>query len=61
MITEKQSVIIKKKMLEQKITVTQLANEFGFSRPLVSSVISGRLNNSNIENLLKERFIYKKQ
>lgn len=61
MITEKQSIAIKKKLLEQKLTITDLASEFDISRPYLSSVISGARNNKAVEQKLKERFLSKKK
>ena len=59
MITEKQSLSIKKKMLEENITVTALAKEFGVSRTLLSSIISGSRNNKLVEEKLKNRYFKK--
>lgn len=60
MITEKQSLAIKKKMLEQGITVTELAKELGIQRTFLSGIISGKRNSKEIENKLKERFLGRK-
>lgn len=57
MITEKQSLTIKKKMLEQGITVTRLAEEFNIQRTFLSSIISGKRNSKEIESKLKEKYL----
>ena len=60
MITEKQSLTIKKKMLEEKKTVTELAKEFGVARTFLSGIISGKRNSKEIEEKLKEKYLRKK-
>ena len=60
MITEKQSLTIKKKMLEQGITVTKLAQEFGVQRTFLSSIISGKRNSKEVETKLKEKYLGKR-
>lgn len=60
MITEKQSLTIKKKMLEEKKTVTELAKEFGVERTFLSSIISGKRNSKEIEEKLKEKYLRRK-
>ena len=57
MITERQSLAIKKKMLEQGKTVTQLAKELGIERTFLSGVISGKRNSKNIEDVLKQKYL----
>lgn len=54
MITEKQSIAIKKKMLEKKITVTELAIQFGIERTYLSGILNGSRNSKEIEKQLKE-------
>lgn len=60
MITEKQSLTIKKKMLEQGTTVTKLAEEFSVQRTFLSSIISGKRNSKEIETRLKEKYLGKR-
>ena len=60
MITEKQSLTIKKKMLEQGITVTKLAQEFGVQRTFLSGIISGKRNSKEVETKLKEKYLGKR-
>lgn len=60
MITEKQSLTIKKKMLEQGITVTKLAQELGVQRTFLSSIISGKRNSKEVETKLKEKYLGKR-
>ena len=60
MITEKQSLAIKKKMLEQGITVTELAKELGIQRTYLSGIISGQRNSKKVESKLKEKYLARK-
>lgn len=60
MITEKQSLAIKKKMLEQEITVTELAKELGIQRTYLSGIISGQRNSKEVEAKLKEKYLGRK-
>lgn len=60
MITEKQSLAIKKKMLEQGITVTELAKELGIQRTYLSGIISGQRNSKEVESKLKEMYLGRK-
>ena len=60
MITEKQSIIIKKKMLEQRLTVTDLARQLGISRTYLSGIISGQRNSKEVEARLKEIYLGRK-
>lgn len=60
MITEKQSLAIKKKMLEDKITVTSLAIELGVARTFLSGIISGKRNSKEVEDKLKEKYLRRK-
>lgn len=54
MITEKQSIAIKKKMLEKKINVTELAIQFGIERTYLSGILNGSRNSKEIEQKLKQ-------
>jgi len=60
MITQKQSLTIKKKMLEQGITVTKLAEEFGIQRTFLSGIISDKRNSKEVETKLKEKYLGRK-
>ncbi len=57
MLTEEQSMKIKIAMIEEKITVTALAEELGIARTMLSGVISGSRQNKRLEEQLKERYL----
>jgi predicted XRE-type DNA-binding protein len=52
MLTISQRASIKKKLFVDKKTITQLAEELGFSRPYVSGVVNGSINNEEIDKAL---------
>lgn len=60
MLTPKQSIAIKIGLLMEQKTVTQLAKELDVNRTMLSSVISGRVNNQDVEDYLKQKYVYKK-
>lgn len=61
MITAKQSLAIKKKMLEQGTTVTKLAEEFGIQRTFLSGILSGQRNSKEVEQKLKNKYLCRKE
>lgn len=60
MITEKQCLMIKKKLLEQHKTITDLAKELEVERTFLSGIINGKRNSKSIESILKQKYISKR-
>lgn len=58
MLTEQEQLKIKMYLLENKISITSLAKEFGMSRQWISGIINGRvdrpLTEKQLLNLIKE-------
>ena len=60
MLTSKQTLAIKKKLLDMNTTVKDLAISWGVSRPFLSSIINGSRNDERFEAKLKQEILGRK-
>lgn len=60
MLTSKQTLAIKKKLLDLETTVKDLATQWGISRTLLSGVINGSRNDKFLEEKLKKEILGRK-
>ena len=50
MLTEKQTIRVKMKLVKHGYTISSLATELKVSRPILSEIINGKRNNKEIES-----------
>lgn len=50
MLTEKQTIKVKMKLVKHGYTISSLATELKIARPILSEIINGKRNNKEIES-----------
>jgi hypothetical protein len=59
-LTSKQTLAIKKKLLDMNTTVKDLASDWGVSRTFLSGIINGSRNDARLEEKLKQEILGRK-